>query len=249
MEGRDFMRPCILGLRLVTVCIVVAGGPLVGRAEADDTPAHFSRHLYPLAKAIPAPEVTIDVTDVPEARPWAEQAQALAREWFPLVTQLLATEKYTPPKTLKLTFKKELRVPAYASRDEITISGKWIASHPDDFGMVIHEMTHIIQSYPRGGNKPGWLVEGVADYIRWWRYEPESRRTPINPDKASYKDSYRTTAAFLAWAVGKYDRTLVRQLDEALRAGTYSDGLFEKAAGKTLEALWEEFVAPLRKVG
>ncbi len=220
-----------------------------GAAWAADTQSSAARYLYPLSRPLAAPEVVIDVTDSPESRAWAERARDLAREWFPLVCQLLATEQYTPPKTLRLVFKKGISAPAYASGSEITINADWIQQHPDDFGMVIHEMTHVIQSYPGGrrGEKPGWLVEGIADYIRWWRYEPEAPRTPINPQKASYRDSYRTTAAFLAWVVGKYDRRLVSNLDRALRTRAYSDELFQKATGKSLDQLWTEFVATLPK--
>jgi hypothetical protein len=231
--------------RAVLLLGLAAGWALpISAAEPDP----YSRFLYPVARAIPAPEIAIDVTDEPDARPWAEAAQKLTREWFPLLAPLLATDTWTPPKTITLVVKKELRVPAYASGSRITINGSWIRRHPDDFGMVIHEMVHILQSYPDGGNKPGWLVEGIADYVRWWRYEPEARRTPIDPEKASYRDSYRTTAAFLAWATGRYDRGLVRKLDQALRTGTYSDDLFSQSTGKSLDELWTEFIGTLRPV-
>jgi hypothetical protein len=67
----------------------------------------------------------------------------------------------------------------------ITISGKWITEHPDDLGMVIHELVHVVQGYPNSRHKAGWLVEGIADYIRWWRYEPEAPRPRIDPAKSS----------------------------------------------------------------
>jgi len=164
-----------------------------------------------------------------------------------MVAPLLATDRYSPPAEIKLVFKENIQPPAYAAGSTITIKAPWIRAHPDDFGMVIHEMTHIIQHYPRQGKKPGWLVEGIADYIRWWRYEPETKRTPIDPDKASYRDSYRTTAWFLAWITGKYDRGLVRRLDESLRDGKYADDLFKESTGKTVDELWAEFAATLPK--
>jgi hypothetical protein len=112
---------------------------------------------------------------------------------------------------------------------------------PDDLGMMVHELTHLVQAYPPGPNKPGWLVEGIADYIRWWRYEPETPRTRIDPLKASYRDSYRVTAAFLAWLTARYDRRIVPILDRSLRQGKYSDGIFREVTGKDLETLWSEF--------
>jgi hypothetical protein len=235
------------GWRLVCVVGVL---PLVFplSAQQADAPnsSSFTRYLYPLSKTREAPEVTIDVTDAPDAKPWAEQAKTLVSEWYPHVCQLLATDNYRPPKTIQLIFKPDINAPAYASGGSITVNAKWIAAHPDDFGMIIHELTHVIQSYPGGGDKPGWLVEGIADYIRWWRYEPESARTPINPQKAKYTDSYRTTAAFLAWVVGKYDRGIVRQLDQSLREKKYSAEIFKTVTGKTLDTLWEEYIAGMR---
>lgn len=207
----------------------------------------LSRYVDPLAAAKPAPRVSIDVKAAPEAGEWARKAAELVRDWFPLVCGLLATEGYRPPREIRLVFKPDIEAPAYAGGDEITINARWIAQHPDDFGMVIHEMTHVIQHYPGGGDKPGWLVEGIADYIRWWRYEPEAPRPRVDPDRARYTDSYRTTAAFLAWAVYRYDRGLVRKLDRALRERKYRPSLFEEATGKTLDALWTEYVDGLRR--
>jgi basic secretory peptidase family protein len=208
-------------------------------AQAQDP---FSKHLYPLAAPIPQePRVTVDVSDDPEAKPWADEAQKVVAQWFPIVWRLLATDGLTPPKEIRLIFKKKHGAPASAGGGAITVSGEWIKKHPDDFGMMVHELTHIVQSYPSGGNKPGWLVEGIADFIRWWRYEPEAPRPRIDPLKASYRDSYRITAAFLAWVTWKHDRGIVPKLDRALRERRYTDDLFKEATGKDLDALWAEF--------
>src|ERR1043165_3008518 len=77
----------------------------------------------------------------------------------------------------------------------------------DSVGSMSHEAVHVAQQYgrARGRNRvPGWLTEGIADYIRWWKYEPASMRRPVAPTKrngqpASYTDSYQTTAAFLEY--------------------------------------------------
>lgn len=133
-------------------------------------------------------------------------------------------------------------MPAYASGGEITISGKWIKEHPDDLGLVIHELVHVIQQYPHFEGKPGWLVEGIADYIRWWRYEPEAPRRRPDPAKANYTDSYRTTGWWLGWVSQKYDRRLVPALDRALRNKQDPMPIFKAMTGKTPEELWKEFV-------
>ena len=109
--------------------------------------------------------------------------------------------------------------------------------------MIVHELTHVVQAYPK--YDPVWLVEGIADYVRFFHFEPEANRPHPDPKKANCRDSYRTTAAFLDWAVRRYDPDLVRKLDRALKAGTYSDDLFRQSTGKPLDQLNAEWVASL----
>lgn len=207
----------------------------------------LSRHVYPLAKPIPCPPVVVDVSDFPEGKAWAETAKGLVERWFSTVTTWLATEDYKPPAEIKLVFKKEISAPAYASGGTITINGKWITQHPEDLGMVIHELTHVIQQYPNSRNKPGWLVEGIADYTRWWKYEPELHagkgRTKPDLEKAKYTDSYRTTAMWLAWSSRKYHMGLVPALDRAMRKREDPMPVFKSLTGRDADELWKEFIA------
>ena len=204
----------------------------------------LDRFIYPLARPIPTPKVVVDATDLPEAAPWGDAAKHLVELWFPTVTQLLATETFHVPKQIRLVIKKKIDAPAYTENDTITISGEWIAAHPNDLGMVIHELTHVVQQY-HGGNQPGWLVEGIADYVRWWRYEPDSPRPRLGPN-ATYHDSYRTTAAFLAWVSYHYNERLVPELDRAMRANHDPIPIFQQLTGKSPEDLWTEMRTPAR---
>lgn len=202
----------------------------------------LSRHIYPLAPRRDAPPVVIDVTDSPDSKEWAEAAKKLVQDWFPVVVSMLSTQEFRKPDEIKLIFKKEINVPAYASGGSITINAKWIAEHPDDLGMVIHELVHVIQQYPRNRANTGWLTEGIADYIRWWRYEPEAARPRIT-EASKMTDGYRVTGSFLAWAGKKHDLRLVPALDAALRKGEDPMPVFEKLCGKNAEELWKEFAA------
>jgi len=237
-------RHVVVFAGLMLAALSLSAMPIHAQAgTADQDP--YARYLYPLSRPLPAPRVLINVSDAPQTRAWAEDARKLVAEWFPLICRFLATEDFRPPKTVTLVFKKDLNVPAYTAGDTITINGKWVTGHPDDFGMVIHELTHVIQAYPDKGDKPGWLVEGIADYIRFYRYEPDVPRPRVNPQRATYHDAYRTTAAFLAWVMGRYDRSLVVRLDRALRTGTYSVDIFQQVTGKSVDALWAEFIQTL----
>lgn len=233
--------PCSRWLILITL----AGVGMTDPAVADDKLEQL--HL-PLARVVHAvPEFELDVRDVMDdeaACAWAKHSQAVCEEWFSVLCAYLATDEWKPPQRIRIVMKREIRVPGYSSGNTITVSAKWINEHPDDFGLMIHELTHIIQSYPPG--QPGWLVEGVADYVRYWKYEPEMPRRRIDFANAKYTDSYYTSAAFLAWTAHRYDRRLLRKLDAALRKGEYKDELFETITGKPLEKLWEEFAAARR---
>lgn len=204
-----------------------------------------AQRLHLTEKAVSTPEVKLAFEDGAsvEVRAWGEEAARQVREWWPQVARLLETGNFRSPEKLVLKFKSGLKAPAFRTTEGLTVNTDWILKHPGDFGMIVHEMTHAIQDYKGVPSGAGWLVEGIADYIRYWHYEPETPRPAFNRAKASYRDGYGTTGAFLAWIIVQYDRRTVRRLDSALRAGKYSDAQFEEITGKALEPLWQEFVA------
>ena len=83
--------------------------------------------------------------------------------------------------------------------------------------MVVHELVHVIQAYPR--SDAGWLVEGIADYARFYVFEPDAPLAAVDPDRATHRDGYRTTARFLDWCSGPATRKLVATLNRALARG------------------------------
>jgi hypothetical protein len=134
----------------------------------------------------------------------------------------------------------------------IACAGQWFRRNLEGeaVGAVVHELVHVVQQYgrARGGRpNPGWLVEGVADYIRWFLFEPSNLRPRPDPARAKYTDSYRTTAAFLAHVVATHDADAVKKLNAAMREGRYTPELWKTVSGKTVDALWEEYVQTLRK--
>jgi hypothetical protein len=191
--------------------------------------------------AKPAPlKVAVDVSEVPELKDWADKAGQLCIEWYPKICEMLKSDGFKPRADVKLVFKKKLGVPAYTGGGTITISGSWVKDHPDDWGMVVHELTHVVQAYRRAGRGAGWLVEGIADYVRFCKYEPKVEVKVRKRDQA--KAGYRVTARFLGWVEQKYDKQLVNKLNRALREGDYRDALFERYTGKNIDDLWAEYV-------
>jgi hypothetical protein len=176
---------------------------------------------------------------------WAGNACKLITEWYPKTDLLLQSEGYIPPKNVTLIFRKMDGV-AYTTGNTINISADWIHRQPHDFGMVVHELVHIIQSYPRHTG-PGWVTEGIADYIRHAHYEPEVKLPRINPDRASYRDAYKTTAGFFIWIEKNYNKEFVKKLNITMRECTYKDDIFRELTGKPLDDLWKEYADTFRK--
>jgi hypothetical protein len=189
------------------------------------------------------PTFEADISQVPDLQPWGRAAEALCQSWYPKIVAILHSDDSVRPlpAVVKLHFEKEMRGVAYASGGEIHIAADWVRSHPNDFGMVVHELTHLVQRYPRNG--AGWLVEGIADYVRLRHFEPMLPLPRIDFTKAKYTDSYKTTAAFLMWLEDKYGADLVPKLNAALRAGSFTDALFQDATGKEVTQLWSDFAA------
>jgi hypothetical protein len=105
--------------------------------------------------------------------------------------------------------------------------------------MVIHELSHVVQSYPRG---VGWITEGIADYVRYFKYEPKPAPPKVGA-KASYKDGYKTSATFLSWLEKSKDKDIISKLNLALRTSSYKEDLFKEWTGSDLDTLWKEFIA------
>ena len=190
---------------------------------------------------ISTPQATalVDTQDVPDLKDWGEKAGRLCVDWFPKISALLPSDGFVSPTKVTLFFDPKMKGVAHAVRDRITLSADFVRAHPDDFGMVIHELTHVVQSYPAGG--PGWLVEGIADYIRIVHFEPGAPRPKLTR-LASYKDAYKTAAMFLEWIEVKHKPSLVKELNAILRQGSYRDECWTELTGKSVDALWSEFV-------
>ena len=93
-------------------------------------------------------------------------------------------------------------------------------------------------------------MEGIADYIRWFLYEPETRGAEITRRsfaRARYDASYRVSANFLNWVTKTYDRQLIAKLNAAAREGRYSEDLWKEYTGHTVQELGTEWKTALEK--
>jgi hypothetical protein len=179
-----------------------------------------------------------DLSQAPDVAAWAARAEEQMEEFYPDACARLYSNKFIPPNTVNVVYRTGPGVTGVAATGGgvMTVNSAWCRAHPEDTGLTVHEMTHVIQSYP--AYDPVWLVEGIADYIRWVRFEPQNQHQPINIHTATYHDSYRTSATFLGWCELHYDSCLVTRLNDAIRFRHYSIDLFKQYCGKDVNTLW-----------
>lgn len=192
--------------------------------------------------------VTADYSQAPQCQAFAEKSKTLVEEWYPKLNHILFGENHPLPyPEVKLVF-KPMKGVAGTANNEITISEEWVTKKaPDDYGMVIHELTHVVQNYKGKGD--WWLMEGIADYTRDRHFEPGKRTHRIDRVKNSYKQGYGIAAAFLIWLeeTKTRDKELVRKLNTATHDGTYSVEKFKELCGGDAETLWKEFLTTQTK--
>ena len=171
--------------------------------------------------------------------------KGLTNVYFQLYPKLTSDFNPMSPRKVEVKIDTSMDGVAYTNSQGIFISSKWLQQHPNDTDLFTHELMHVVQAYP-GNSGPGWLTEGIADYVRY-KYglkntEAKWSLTPFS-SKQSYTDSYRITARFLEWLTEKYDKNLVKRLDQNMRNETYSANLWKKYTGKSLDELWQIYSA------
>jgi hypothetical protein len=184
-----------------------------------------------------------DLSQAPDLADWAQKAERQMESFWPDTAAMLYSDRFLTPNMVNVVYRTGPGVTPVAATGGgvMTVNSAWCRQHPEDTGLTVHETAHVIQAM--SAYNPVWLIEGIADYIRWIKFEPENYRVRINPRTATYHDSYRTTGTFLAWCELHYDNRLVTHLNHDVRFGNYTNARFKQYCGKDVDALWSEFVA------
>ena len=189
---------------------------------------------------------TIDTTEAPDLTAWAHgELIPVMQKWYPLIVAMLPSEGYEASKTFSIVFEERYKGVAATGGNRIVCNPSWYRTQlkGEAIGSLVHELVHVVQAYHRA-HPPGWLVEGIPDYIRWYLYEPQSKgcEIPANHAAAARHDaSYRVSANFLNFVISKYDKDLIKELNTALREGRYDAELWKSRTGHTSEELADEW--------
>lgn len=199
-------------------------------------------------------EFALDVSGTPELAEWARtKVIPMAQQWYPKLVALLPSKGYEAPRKVRIVFDPQMRGVAATSGTQVRCAGAWFRDNlqGEALGAVFHEFVHVVQQYGRRRNPspvPGWLTEGIADYIRWFKFEPESKGAEItarNLSRAKYDASYRITANFLNWVSDKHRADLVPSLNAAIREGRYEKAIWAELTGKSVEELGADWRAAM----
>lgn len=172
-------------------------------------------------------------------------ANRMVETFFTVYPKLVSAYNTGAIKTVQFNLDPTYTGVAYASGGKVVYNPQWFVDHPNDIDVVTHEVMHLVQAYSFSG-QPGWLVEGIADYVRQvYGVDNPGAGWALPNYNASQKvtDSYRVTARFLLWLERHGHAGVVKSLDARLRAGTYSANTWQTLTGKTVDQLWASYAA------
>ena len=173
---------------------------------------------------------------------FAAKSEALLKEWEPKVADALgfgAQPGEVHPVSITVIF-REMKGVAYWDGKAISVATQWVASHPEDAALVVHELTHVLQAYRKA---PGWFTEGEADYIRFQLLEQGRFGIRLDLAKMKPRDSYRVTGWFLAQAEARHPG-LIRRMHAAAKEGRDVEQAFAAhCAGRTIDQFWADLAA------
>ena len=205
-------------------------------------------------------QLTFDTTTAPWLTPWTRSTLApVLAEWYGRIEGLLPSppsdSSINPYTNVTIVIEQPAKDDWVANTLGSTIKGNaaWLGRELDReaVGAMVHECVHVVQRY--AVYEPGWLTEGIADYIRWFLFEPQSHGADrhwmrrVDVAQRRHDASYRTTANFLSWVVGNnHQKDVIAELNRAMRNGQYSPDVWERLTGKPVERLaelWRDAVA------
>lgn len=163
---------------------------------------------------------------------------------FKQYPRLMKKYNKNSPKQVTFFIDKEYKGVAAAGGGVIRYNPAWFEKNPEDIDVVTHELMHIVQGYGYNG-VPGWVTEGIADYVRATlgiNNEKANWKMPELKPEHKYSSSYRITARFFVWVTKNYRKDFVQKLDDAARQKNYSDETWKELTGKTVDELWQEYV-------
>jgi len=193
--------------------------------------------------ALAADRFAFSAKDAPQYEAWmTKELRPVAEKWLVEATRLIDGPEGVAPTGVRISLYPETGkedAPAWTAGNEIALNMKWAKDELDGEakGAVVHEIVHAVQRYPKA---PGWVTEGIADWVRWLHYEGTAGEARCRRDaqrNPRHDAGYGVSACFLEWVRMAYDKDLVVKLNGLCRKGAYADSFWKEETGRTLSEL------------
>jgi hypothetical protein len=174
----------------------------------------------------------VDATRAPDLMGVADKLASTCQAVFPKIENILHPTTYIPPTHVYLL---NFNGPSYEEAGNVYLNIDYFRANPNDVGVLVHELTHVVQNYPSG---PQWVSEGLADYVRFDLGYATADYGFGCDQFSDYASGYNCSATFLNYVQKNYDQNIIKELDSAMGYGQYSDQLFLDKTGWSLPQLY-----------
>jgi predicted alpha-1,2-mannosidase len=174
-----------------------------------------------------------------------EQKQRFIEQYFTQYPKLFNKYNSESPKEVLFFIDDKYTGVAEASGNRVRFNPAFFNKNLEDLDAITHELMHLVQQYGYS-NCPGWVTEGIADYVRAIYGINNVKGGWTMPDVLpthSYNNSYRITARFFIWITQNYKSDFITTLDGMIRQKKYSENTWKELTGKSVEELWKDYVA------
>lgn len=211
--------------------------------------------LFALALLLIAPKLNAQEKETFKEKGYTLSFTSLDKDFDPVLkARMIKTFFIVYPKLVNTYNKnadKEVNFVVDPSYDGVAATGggsivyspAYFKLNPGDVDVVTHEAMHVVKAY-EGETGPGWITEGVADYVRY-KFGVDNKGAnwalPEFDASQNYDNSYRITARFFVWIEKNGPKNFVQKLDAAMRNHTYTEDFWQKQTGKNLDELWSAY--------
>src|SRR5260370_1947715 len=150
----------ILSMIFLAIMVIIMEVPSVFIRQPSHKSIPVQASYAPLAYSL-----SIQNT-IPSLTPIVRQLQYPFKAVYPQLINRFALDPSSAARNIvTLTLVPDLSSPASIGGTTITLSVAWMQQHPNDIGLLTHELTLLTQAYPAGVS--GWFSDGMADYTRY----------------------------------------------------------------------------------
>ncbi len=174
--------------------------------------------------------VSLKYSTCPDLERFAIKSKIICENYYGKLIEQLDSRGYKPYPNVRLEV-KEMKGVAATGGNYIAYAADFYRKNKQDFGSVVHELTHVVQQSP--AYDPVWVIESTADYLRYYYgYRGKLQESP----GAHFTNGYQRGADFFKYIVNTYKLpNFIKDLNAEVRAKTFHVP-FDKRDHKAREA-------------